>query len=209
VDLFIHKIFFSLQGESSLSGFPSVFIRLAGCNLRCAYCDTKEAYEQNHKMSIVSIIEQVSHYQGSDHLTITGGEPLWQKNVYLLFEELLKKDYKIQLETNGSLNLKRVPEVIRKIVDVKTPSSQERDSFLLENLDYLTKNDEIKFVIATKEDYIFSKNFIKKHLTKTETIINFSPVEQLIDPVKLAKMILEDKLKVRLNLQMHKSLGLC
>jgi len=204
MELFLNDIFLSFQGETSRTGFPSLFIRLAGCNLNCSYCDTPEAKIKKKKVHVKELLSKIKSYQPFDHLTITGGEPLQQKNIYLLFTALLKEKNKIQLETNGSFSLEKVPKEIIKIVDIKTPSSTEESSFLFENLNYLSHNDEIKFVLVDNKDYLFAKKFIKKFLANYKGVINFSPVRGKFDPKILAQKILKDNLLVRLNLQLHK-----
>jgi 7-carboxy-7-deazaguanine synthase len=200
----INEIFYSIQGETIRTGFPSVFIRLTGCNLRCHYCDTTAAWDAGDDMSLDEILSQVKKYRGVHHITVTGGEPLLQPNVVLLMERLCDSGYTVQLETNGTLSLRTVPKQVRKIVDVKTPSSGAAESFLMENLNYLAADDELKFVIGTLDDYVFARDFFEKYLEKSEGAINFSPVLGLFSPRKLAELILKDGLPVRLNVQLHK-----
>jgi len=200
----INEIFYSLQGETTLTGFPSLFIRLSGCNLNCSYCDTEYAKAGGIDMSIEDIIDDVKKYKSAHHITITGGEPMAQEKTITLIKRLTEMGLNVQVETNGSISLRNVHLKARKIIDVKTPSSGEEDSFLQENLNFITENDEIKFVICDEEDYRFSKNFVEKHLDKTGAVINFSPVFGKIDHGRLADMIIEDRLCVRLNVQLHK-----
>jgi len=206
MNLIINEIFHSIQGETTKAGFPSLFIRLAGCNLKCDYCDTVYAREASsgQEMSIESIISETESYAHVDHVTVTGGEPLLQAGSIDLMKALIGKGYTVQLETNGSISLKDVPAQVRKIVDVKAPLGGEGSSFLSGNLYYLTATDELKFVILNMDDYKFAKGFIEKNLKDTKAVINFSPVHGSFPASKLAGLILDDRLSVRLNLQLHK-----
>ncbi|MHB8232454.1 MAG: 7-carboxy-7-deazaguanine synthase QueE [bacterium] len=208
--LYVNDIFYSIQGESSFSGYPCKFIRLAGCNLKCSYCDTKEALTSvnSKKLSIKDIIGALDNKGGKINLIlITGGEPLLQEDVYGLLGELVKLNYSVLLETNGTINLANVPEKVIKIVDVKCPSSGFSTEFFNENLKYITENDEVKFVIGTDKDYDFAKDFLKTNKLKTNKII-FSAVEDVMPSKELALKILEDELNVRLGIQLHKILRL-
>lgn len=202
MSLIINEIFHSIQGESTTAGFPCLFIRLTGCNLNCAYCDTEYAKNSGEKISIEDILKRAGEFKKTSHITITGGEPLLQEESITLMKNLLQNGYEVQLETNGSISLRNVPREVRKIVDVKTPSSGEENSFLIENLDYINNRDEIKFVISDTGDYNFSKKFIKNN--RIVCTVNFSPVFEKLSPEKLAGLILVDRLPVRLNLQLHK-----
>ncbi len=206
MNLIINEIFYSLQGETTTAGFPSLFIRLAGCNLKCSYCDTVYARSSSSgkEMTIDSIIKKAESYNNIDHVTITGGEPLLQSNTISLMEQLIKKGYNVQLETNGSISIKEVPKKVKKIVDVKTPSSSKSSSFLPDNLKYLFMPDELKFVILDTDDYKYSVEFVKNNLKADNIVINFSPVFEKLSASKLAGWILKDRLPVRLNLQLHK-----
>lgn len=155
-------------------------------------------------MGIDRIIEKVRIFKYHDHITVTGGEPLMQENALLLLSRLLHEGFSVQVETNGSMNLAGVPAGIRKIADVKTPSSGEEGSFLIENLKYIGAIDEIKFVISDMADYEFAKKFMAEHLRETRAVINFSPAHGDMPWKDLANCILADGLKVRLNLQLHK-----
>lgn len=200
----ISEIFCSIQGESTYAGLPCIFIRLAGCNLRCDYCDTTYSYVSDISLSVNDIITKIKEYDPIKLLEITGGEPLLQPEVYQLFESLHKDGYTILLETNGSISLKGIPEYIIKIVDVKCPGSGEEKSFLLENLEFINqKNDEIKFVLSDNFDYNWAKDFIIKYQLNEYEIL-FSPVSDKLNPQDLAKWITEDKLPVRMQLQLHK-----
>lgn len=206
MSLMVNEIFYSIQGETAASGFPSVFVRLAGCNLNCSYCDTKQARDSGAAMELDAIIHEIELYPSADHVTVTGGEPMCQTNTVHLLKQIVDRGWKCQLETNGSILLKDVPEKVRKIIDVKTPSSGEEDSFEMRNIKYCTDRDEIKFVISDIRDYDFSKDFIAKYLIKKGITINFSPAAGAMAGADLADLIIRDRLPVRLNLQLHKIL---
>lgn len=200
----ISEIFCSIQGESTFAGLPCIFIRLAGCNLRCNYCDTTYSYESNVNLSIDEILSQVKEFEPVKLVELTGGEPLLQNEIYDLFEQLNEKGYKILLETNGSISLKDIPEFVTKIVDVKCPGSGENKSFLIENLEFINEaKDELKFVLTDNFDYNWAKDFISKYKLYDHKIL-FSPVMDKFDPQDLAKWIVDDKLNVRMQLQLHK-----
>lgn len=200
----VNEIFHSLQGETSTAGFPSVFVRLTGCNLECAYCDTPGARTEGEAMDIDSILVKIASHPWFDHVTVTGGEPLLQAETTTLLAEILQRGWKCQIETNGSFLIRDVPPGVRKIVDVKTPSSGECDSFEMRNLKYLADNDEVKFVMSTVEDYEFAVDFTRKYLAGKKPVVNFSPAFGELDPADLADWILRDGLPVRLNLQIHR-----
>jgi 7-carboxy-7-deazaguanine synthase len=200
----ISEIFCSIQGESTYSGLPCIFIRLAGCNLRCDYCDTTYSYESDIEFSVADIISKVKDYDPVKLVEITGGEPLLQSEVYQLFELLHQDGFTILIESNGSISLRDVPEYIIKIVDVKCPGSGEKDSFLLENLEFIhKKKDEIKFVLSDNFDYNWAKDFITKYKLNDYEIL-FSAVSDRLDQQDLAQWIVEDGLSVRMQLQLHK-----
>ncbi|MCX8124116.1 MAG: radical SAM protein [Spirochaetes bacterium] len=203
--LCVNEIFYSLQGETTRTGFPSLFIRLAGCNLNCRWCDTPYA-RTGSTVTIANIIQTIEAYPSLHHITITGGEPLVQENTIALLEILCRKNVPLQLETNGSISVEYVPPQVHKIIDVKTPSSGHADSFNFSNIPLLSPHDEIKFVIADDNDYNYSKEFIKKYLVDVPCVINFSPVDGLMEPYTLAEYILRDRMKVRFNIQLHKFL---
>ena len=200
----LSEIYLSIQGESTFTGLPCIFIRLAGCNLRCKYCDTTYSYETKFKKSPKDILKEIQQYKPIKLVEITGGEPLIQSEIYELFSILHNNNYKILLETNGTINLKKVPKYVTKIVDIKCPGSGFENSFLKENLNFINQqNDEIKFVILDRRDYDWAKEFIDK-CNLEKYIVLFSPVLEKLEPQKLAKWITEDKLQVRMQLQMHK-----
>jgi 7-carboxy-7-deazaguanine synthase len=201
----VSEIFFSLQGESTYAGFPCIFIRLAGCNLRCVWCDTSYAQDSGggNELSHDEIVDEVKKFKCT-LVEVTGGEPLQQDGTVPLLNKLLELDYEVLLETNGTKDLQYVGPKVKKIVDVKCPSSGHGDSFLIKNLGFITPNDEIKFVIADKNDYEFSRDFLDRHIKgKTHNIL-FAPAYPEMDQKELSKWILEDGLKVRLQPQLHK-----
>ncbi len=199
------EIFRSIQGETTFAGFPSLFIRLAGCNLNCAWCDTPYARKDGEKKSVEDIMTIVASAGRFHHITVTGGEPLMQKTASVLIRRLLEIGFLVQVETNGSFDISAIPLPARRIVDVKTPSSGEESSFLMDNLSQLTSGDELKIPIADKTDFLFAKNFIEKHkgIIHNGIVINFSPVNGKMSAEKLSEMILDEDIDVRLNLQLH------
>lgn len=199
----ICEIFKSIQGESSFIGLPSVFIRLSGCNLRCAYCDTSYAWEDGHDMTIHEIVEHVMGFKCGLAL-LTGGEPLLQEESHRLMHTLIGMGFRTMVETNGSLDISRVPEGAITIMDVKCPGSGQSDKFHWDNLNILKPSDEVKFVITGRDDYDWSLDFINQNLTCFNGQILFSPAFGLIEPRDLVSWILKDNLEVRFQLQLHK-----
>mgnify|MGYP001196535015 FL=1 len=199
----INEIFKSIQGESTYTGLPCIFIRLTYCNLRCTYCDTEYAFHDGQDMSIKEILEHIEP-MGVKLVEITGGEPMLQKNVISLMKELLKNNYKVMLETSGAISLKDVPKGVNKIVDFKCPSSEMSDKNLWSILDELNLRDEIKFVVGDLNDYKWVKSKISKYNLDSKWTILLSPVFGKITLEEMANWILQDNLKVRLQLQMHK-----
>jgi len=200
----ISEIFCSIQGESTFTGLPCIFIRLAGCNLRCKYCDTTYSYETKFEKSVNQVLKEIKKYDPIKLVGITGGEPLLQPNIYNLITGLRYHNYKILLETNGTINLEKVPDHVTKIVDIKCPGSGYDSSFLAKNLHFINpKNDELKFVLSDKNDYSWAKKFIKQYNLELHKIL-FSPVVVKLKPQRLAKWITDDKLPVRMQLQLHK-----
>jgi 7-carboxy-7-deazaguanine synthase len=199
----ICELFYSIQGESSYAGYPCFFIRFANCNLRCTYCDTTYAYEgEHHTYTISQILAELEKYPGV-LVEITGGEPLLQKGVYPLFEQLLAAGRTLLLETNGSINLENVPKAVVKIMDMKCPGSGMHDKMDLNNFDFMQSNDEIKFVIASREDYNWAKQLVGSYDLHNRTTVTFSPVATRLTPATLAAWILSDRLPVRLRIQLH------
>jgi 7-carboxy-7-deazaguanine synthase len=197
------EIFTSAQGESSYAGLPCTFVRVTGCNLRCTYCDTTYAFEEGEELSIEKIIERVRG-AGASLVEITGGEPLLGEGVHELIGRLLDLGLRVLVETNGSVSVKDVDRRAVLIMDVKTPGSGECGSTDLANLEFLKGTDEVKFVLMDRKDYEWAREFIAAHgLTKKCTVL-LSPAFGVLEPGELAGWILEDKLDVRLNLQLQK-----
>lgn len=208
----ICEIFYSLQGESSYSGLPCIFVRLAGCNLRCSWCDTSYSHAIGTEMSPEAILQQIQSYPAR-LVEFTGGEPLLQKAALLpILETLHKAGYTILLETNGSITLQGLPDYVTAIVDIKCPASEvwQNEAELkpwLENLPHLRPQDELKFVLASRQDYLFAVDFIQAHSLLAFHII-FSPIAERLAPTQLAAWLLEDGLPHRLQLQLHKLIDL-
>ncbi len=216
--LFIVEIYRSIQGESSFAGMPCTFVRLAGCNLRCTWCDSEYTFSGGKKMSLEEVEAEVKRLAPAGLVEITGGEPMLQERELLpLMEKLLADGYQLLLETSGERSLDLVPKRVHKIVDVKCPQSGEGGTFRLENLHALTSHDEVKFVIAGREDYEFARDFTRHHrLGEKVSSVIFSPAFRkdatgsrdashcLVDPREVAEWIVEDALNVRLGLQIHK-----
>ncbi|MGW8161525.1 MAG: radical SAM protein [Desulfobulbales bacterium] len=199
----ICELFYSIQGESSYAGYPCFFIRFAGCNLRCAYCDTTYAYEEEHlSCSVDSVLAEVEKYPGV-LVEITGGEPLMQAGVYPLLEHLLAAGRTVLLETNGSLSLDRVPREVVKIMDMKCPGSTMHEKMDFANFGFMRPGDEIKFVISSREDYNWAVQLVSAYALHEMTTVTFSPVTGRLQPADLAAWILADRLPVRLRLQLH------
>lgn len=196
------EIFASIQGESTFAGLPCVFVRTAGCNLRCEYCDTTYAYEAGVDMSIQEVLETVASH-GLPLVEVTGGEPLHQENVPALISALLEAGYKVLVETNGSYDISAADSRAVRIVDIKCPSSGMSDRFNWKCLDHLTYQDQVKFVVGGREDYLWAKRTLEESDFRGAQVL-FSPVHGAMEPSTLAAWILEDRLPVRLHLQLHK-----
>jgi len=212
------EIYKSVQGESSFAGLPCIFVRLAGCNLRCHWCDSEYTFTGGHKMTLDEVVTDIARLAPVKLVEITGGEPMLQeREVVPLMEQLVALGYQVLIETSGERLLARIPPAVHKIVDVKCPASGEAGSFRLENLSALTLSDELKFVIADRTDYEFARDFTREHrLTERVANVLFSPAFRkdaepersagncLLDPRTLVEWILDDGLGVRLSLQIHK-----
>jgi len=205
VSLRITEIFFSIQGETSKIGLPTVFIRLTGCPLRCQYCDTSYAFYGGEVMLFEDIIHQVTKFNCKD-VCVTGGEPLAQANSKKLLKDLADLDFQVSLETGGSISLKEIDERIKIIMDIKTPDSGESTKNRWENLELLKQADELKIVICSREDYQWSKEIIEQYKISEKCPILFSPCAESIDPRDLAEWILTDQLPIRFQMQIHKIL---
>ena len=215
----ITEIYKSLQGESTYAGLPCVFVRLTGCNLRCSWCDSEYTFNGGRRMMLEEVVSAVeSHAPERGLVEVTGGEPMLQEREVVPFmQRLLDEGYTVLLETSGERPLEHVPKGVVKIVDVKCPDSGEPDTFRVENLETLTSQDEVKFVLSDRIDYEFARDFVIRHdLPRRLNAVLFSPAfrkeasgerdasQCLLDPRELADWILEDGLAVRLSLQMHK-----
>ena len=204
MSLMINEIFYSIQGESTLSGLPCVFIRLTGCNLRCSYCDTSYAYHNGKQMQISEIIDKIFTYK-CNLVEITGGEPLLQKETPFLVDRLIEHRFKVMIETNGSYNINVIDDECVKIVDIKCPTSNESSKNDLNNLSRLSPWDQIKFVIGNREDYLYSKNILESNsLPIPGSQVLFSPLHGKIDPSQIAQWLLDDCLDARFHIQLHK-----
>lgn len=203
----ITEIFKSIQGESTYAGLPCIMIRLTGCNLRCTWCDTEYSFYGGEKMALDEVIQRVYDF-GGKLVEITGGEPLLQKEVYVLMDRLLAENYRVLLETSGERSIDKVPREVVKIVDVKCPDSGEADTFAMSNLDLLAPHDQVKFVIGTRRDYEFARGLTRKHdLGSRVAAIFFSPVHGEIDLPEMAQWIVDDQLEnVRFGSQLHKTI---
>lgn len=197
------EIFTSIQGESSYAGLPCTFIRLTGCNLRCTFCDTTYAYNEGNELSEKDIMNKVRH-ASINLVEITGGEPLLQKEVYHLMVRLIDDGYRVLVETNGSLSIKDIDKRAVVILDIKTPGSGMSEKMDLSNLNEIKPVDEVKFVITNRADYEWSKEIIGNYKLIDKCRLLLSPAYGVLAPEYLAGWMLEDKLKARLNLQIHK-----
>ena len=205
MSLRITEIFFSIQGETSKIGLPTVFIRLTGCPLRCQYCDTSYAFYGGEVMLFEDIIHRVTKFNCKD-VCVTGGEPLAQANSKKLLKDLADLDFQVSLETGGSISLEGIDERIKIIMDIKTPDSGESTKNRWENLELLKQSDELKIVICSREDYQWSKEIIEQYKISEKCPILFSPCAESINPRDLAEWILTDQLPIRFQMQIHKIL---
>ena len=203
ITLNITEIFFSLQGEAKEVGLPTVFVRLTGCPLRCNYCDTAYAFKGNNPLTISNILNEVSKYN-TPYICVTGGEPMAQSNCLKLLDSLIEAGYKVSMETSGSIDITPVNSKVSIVMDIKTPSSTEEKQNRYENLSVLESKDQLKFVIASRADFDWSCDLLKKNQVKSEVL--FSPVYESLEPFQLADWILEKKINVRLQVQLHKIL---
>jgi 7-carboxy-7-deazaguanine synthase len=200
----INEIFHSLQGEADAVGYPTVFVRLTGCPLRCQYCDTEYAFHAGDWWNLDAIVDKVRSYE-TRHVCVTGGEPLAQPDCPKLLERLCDAGFQVSLETSGALDIAPVDTRVSRVVDVKTPGSHEAARNRIENFALLTPHDQLKFVICSREDYDWSKAFLREHGLAGHRVL-FSPSYNQISPTALADWILADRLPVRFQLQLHKIL---
>lgn len=202
----ITEIFYSLQGEARTVGLPTVFVRLTGCPLRCLYCDTEYAFHGGSMMSLEQITAQVADY-GPAYVTVTGGEPLAQPNCIPLLSQLCDQGYEVSLETSGAMPVAQVDPRVVKVLDLKTPASGEVAKNDYDNIDHLTANDQLKFVICDRNDYEWARFKLDEYaLVPRVSDVLFSPSHEQLQPKELAEWILQDRLPVRLQLQLHKYL---
>ena len=201
----ISEIFYSLQGEARDAGRPTVFIRLTGCPLRCVYCDSEYAFYGGEWQHIDAIIAQVAEHD-TQYVCVTGGEPLAQKRCLQLLDRLIGAGYRVSLETSGAMDIGRVDERVSRVVDIKTPDSGEVERNLWTNLDELTAHDQVKFVICSRADYEWMLSEIRSRGLERDLEILVSPAWGQVDPTELAEWVLQDQLKVRVQLQLHKIL---
>lgn len=201
----ITEIFHSLQGESVTVGLPTVFVRLTGCPLRCQYCDTAYAFSGGKMLPIDSILEQVASF-GCQYVCVTGGEPLAQPECIQLLKRLCSAGYSVSLETSGARDIANVDQRVMIVMDLKTPDSKECEKNLWSNIPQLKQNDQIKFVICSREDYQWAKQMLTEHQLAARAQILFSPSFGQLHPTQLADWIIKDRLPVRFQLQLHKIL---
>ncbi len=201
----ITEIFYSLQGETRTVGLPTVFVRLTGCPLRCTYCDTEYAFQGGRKLTLDQVLLTVADYMPR-YVTVTGGEPLAQKSCLPLLTRLCDAGYEVSLETSGAMDIQQVDPRVVKVMDLKTPSSGEMERNRLENLAFLRPEDQLKFVIANREDYDWCCTQLQEHGLVERCELLFSPCHGQMDPAVLAQWMLEDRLPVRFQLQLHKYL---
>lgn len=201
----ITEIFYSLQGETRTVGLPTVFIRLTGCPLRCQYCDTAYAFSGGKRWALDDVLSAVAKYQPR-YVTVTGGEPLAQPACFDLLTALCDAGYEVSLETSGALDIAAVDSRVVKVVDFKTPGSQEVDKNRFENITSITKKDQIKFVVCDREDYLWTKAIINQYALTDKCEVLLSPSYQELENQQLADWIIEDNLPVRFQLQLHKAI---
>ncbi len=202
----INEIFYSIQGESTLAGLPCTFIRLQGCGLRCSWCDTPYALDVHEQANVLTLDEITATVErfGCTLVEITGGEPLEQPHVHDLMSHLCDKGFRVMVETGGYCDVKQIDPRVKKIVDFKCPSSGMVKRNFMQNIDCLTPDDEVKFVVGTEEDYLWTRALIIEHRLSERCTVLLSPVFGVLEPVVLSQWLLRDHLDARLQLQMHK-----
>lgn len=201
----ITEIFYSLQGESSFMGLPTVFVRLTGCPLRCGYCDTAYAFSGGDWMELDDVLRQVKQYK-ADYVCVTGGEPLAQRSCGELLSSLCDEGYSVSIETSGAMDVSHVDSRVNRVMDIKTPGSGEDAKNRYENISCLTFRDEVKFVLCGREDYDWAKTIIEKYRLTDKCQVLMSPEHVGVKPSDLADWIIEDQLNVRFQFQLHKHL---
>lgn len=199
----INEIFYSIQGETTYVGLPTVFVRLTACNLRCTYCDTKYSYSEGEMKNLEDILQEIATHK-TPYVCITGGEPLLQKEIHVLMSALCDQGYKVSLETSGSKSIEEVDPRVKVILDVKTPDSGAADSFVIQNIAFSKTNTEYKFVICSEKDFNWSENFCRQHNLFENFVVLYSPSFGQVSERWLAENILQKKSSARLQLQLHK-----
>lgn len=204
--LTVNEVFHSIQGESTHAGRPCVFVRLTACDLRCSWCDTQYAFHEGTRLSVDEVVALTDRFE-CPLVEITGGEPLLQQDVYPLMDRLLERGRTVMLETAGHRPVDRVPPAVIKILDVKCPGSGEAGKMCWANLDLLTHQDEVKFVIRDRDDYLFARDTVYRHdLASRCAAVLFSPVHGLLEPRLLAEWTLDERVPARIQLQLHKQI---
>ena len=201
----INEIYYSIQGESSYTGLPCIFIRLTYCNLRCTYCDSEYTFHDGEDMTVNEIMAKIKQYK-CNLVEVTGGEPLFQKGCIELLQKLIDSKYNVLLETSGSLSIENVPKKVINIIDFKCPSSNMKKKNYWENLEFIKEKDEIKFVIGDKEDYEWAKRKINEYNLTSKCIVLMSPVYKEIESKTIINWILNDNLDVKFQIQLHKNI---
>lgn len=201
----VNEIFFSLQGETSRMGLPTVFVRLTGCPLRCNYCDSEYAFHEGTTQSIDDILARVAVYPAR-RVCVTGGEPLAQKHCALLLEKLCDAGYEVSIETSGALDISGLDARVSRVVDIKTPGSGEVDKNRWDNVASISERDEIKFVLCSESDYLWAREIIEQYQLASRAPVLFSAANPELEPAELAEWILRDALPVRMQVQLHKIL---
>lgn len=199
----INEIFYSIQGETTYAGLPTVFVRLTGCHLRCTYCDTKYSYYEGEDQDLTKIIEEIKRHK-TPYVCITGGEPLLQREVHLLMRSLCDLGFRVSLETSGAKSIAQVDSRVKTILDVKTPDSGAADSFVMENLNHLQPSTEFKFVICSEKDFDWAEHFCRQHDLFEKYVVLYSPSHGQVPEHWLAEKILQKNSTARLQLQLHK-----
>jgi len=205
VTIRITEIFYSIQGESATTGYPTVFVRLTGCPMRCSYCDTAYAFHGGTKLALEEILKDVGQYNAK-YVTVTGGEPLAQPKCHELLTALCDQGYRVSLETGGAIDISKVDPRVYVVLDIKTPASNEEHNNTYENLEYIKPTDCLKFVICNESDYQWSKSFVSEHELDKKCDVFFSPSAEELSATKLADWIVRDRQPVRMQVQLHKIL---
>lgn len=199
----INEIFYSIQGETTYVGIPTVFVRLTACNLRCTYCDTKYSYHEGENQTLDMIMQEIESHK-TPYVCITGGEPLLQKEVHTLMKLLCDRGYKVSLETSGSKSVELVDPRVKIILDVKTPDSGAANSFIMDNISFSSASTEYKFVICSEKDFEWSEEFCRQHKLFEKFVVLYSPSYGQVSERWLAEKILHENSSARLQLQLHK-----